>query len=142
MRRYLHMIRPFDVIIVVVLMALSFLPVVLFARAEAAQQAQSPAHSTRVLTAVVTHDGEEVYRIKLTGHQGTTRFRYNDGGDYNEIVTTGAQIQITEADCSDQVCVRRGKISKPGETIVCLPHKLLIEIHSSKGEQTGGMVTE
>ncbi|WP_125705164.1 NusG domain II-containing protein [Lacticaseibacillus daqingensis] len=139
MSRYLKMIRPFDVIIVVALMILSFLPYVLFARAEARANATA---ETRVLTAVVTHDGQEVYRIKLTGHHGTTTFRYNDGHDENMIVTTGSKIAITEANCGDQVCVRKGQIDKPGDTIVCLPHKLLIEIKSSKGDTTGGMVAE
>ncbi|WP_225048194.1 NusG domain II-containing protein [Lacticaseibacillus kribbianus] len=135
------MIKPFDVIIVVALMLLSFLPYVLFARHEASLSAQR-GDSARVLTAVVSHDGQEVYRIRLTGHTGTSKFRYTDGTHYNEIVTTGAKIAITEANCSDQVCVRKGAIAKPGETIVCLPHKLLIEIKSNTGEQTGGMVTQ
>ncbi|WP_262315685.1 NusG domain II-containing protein [Lacticaseibacillus parakribbianus] len=141
MRKYLHMIKPLDVIIVVALMLLSFLPYVLFARHEAASNAQRGGQP-RVLTAVVSHDGKEVYRIRLTGHTGTSKFRYSDGHDYNEIVTTGSRIAITDANCSDQVCVRKGQISQPGETIVCLPHKLLIEIKSSTGEQTGGMVTQ
>ncbi|MFD1429041.1 NusG domain II-containing protein [Lacticaseibacillus mingshuiensis] len=142
-RKYLHMIRPFDVIIVVALMLAAFIPYVVFAR----QQAQEKATRTEpaVYTAVVTHDGKEVYRLKLTGHKGTTRFRYNDGDEWNEIVATGSKIAIKEANCKDQVCVREGQISRPGQTIVCLPHKLLIEIKSttaSSGNNTGGMVTE
>lgn len=30
--------------------------------------------------------------------------------------------------CNDQVCVRSGAIDSPGETIVCLPHKVIVEI--------------
>ncbi|MCI1986526.1 MAG: NusG domain II-containing protein [Lactobacillus sp.] len=142
MHRYFKMIRPFDYIIVIGLLAASFIPYALFAHAEAVKNAATP---KTVYTAVVTHNGQEVYRIRLTGHHGTTKFRYQAGHDWNEIVTTGNQIQISEADCPDQVCVRKGKIAKPGQTIVCLPHKLLIEIKSSghsSGNNTGGMVTE
>lgn len=144
MKRYLKMIKPFDIIIVVLLLLASFIPYFIFAHQEATRQAAQPSAKT-VYTAVVTHDGKEVYRIKLTGHKGTTTFKYNDGHDWNTIVTTGNQIQIKDANCSDQVCVRKGKISKPGQTIVCLPHKLLIAIKSTghtSGNNTGGMVTE
>ncbi|MCX2454509.1 NusG domain II-containing protein [Lacticaseibacillus nasuensis] len=137
-KKYLNMIRPFDVIIVVGLLAASFIPLIIFSHQQQANQANT------VLTAVVTHDGQEVYRIRLTGHRGTTRYRYHHGNDWNEIVATGNQIAITAADCADQVCVRKGKISRAGDTIVCLPHKLLVAIHSSRGSSTntGGMVSE
>ncbi len=35
---------------------------------------------------------------------------------------------MKEADCPDKVCVGMRRISKSGETIVCLPHKLVIAI--------------
>ena len=35
---------------------------------------------------------------------------------------------MTEADCPDKICVNTGKISKIGETIVCLPHRVVVEI--------------
>ncbi|MFD1486199.1 NusG domain II-containing protein [Lacticaseibacillus baoqingensis] len=142
MHRYFKMIRPFDYIIVIALLAASFIPYAFFAHAQARTNATSP---RTVYTAVVTHDGQTVYHIRLTGHRGTTKFRYHDGHDWNEIVTTDDHIQIASADCPDQVCVRKGQIAKPGQTIVCLPHKLLIEIKSSgrsAGNNTGGMVTE
>lgn len=136
MKRYLKMIRPFDIVIVVGLLLASFIPYVVFAQHEAEQAKPTKT----VYTAVVTHNGKEVYRIKLTDHQGVTKFRYHDGDDYNEIVTTDHAIEIKEANCQDQVCVRKGKISKPGQTIVCLPHKLLVQIKSnghSNGNDTG-----
>jgi hypothetical protein len=35
---------------------------------------------------------------------------------------------IQNADCPDKICAEHKPISKTGETIVCLPHKLVIEI--------------
>lgn len=137
-----HMIRPFDVILVLGLLLASFIPYVIFAHHE--NQAQRQAKTAQVLTAVVSHDGKTVYKIRLSGHQGTTRFRYQHGNDWNEIETSGESIRVSAADCQDQVCVRKSKISKAGETIVCLPHKLLIEIRSDHGtsRNTGGVVSE
>ena len=35
---------------------------------------------------------------------------------------------MEEADCPDGYCIRQGKIHREGQTIVCLPHKLVIEV--------------
>lgn len=137
-----RMIRPFDVVLVLGLLLASFIPYAIFAYHE--NQANRQAKASQVLTAVVSHNGKTVYKIRLTGHQGTTRFRYRNGDDWNEIETKGERIRVSAADCQDQVCVRKGQISKAGETIVCLPHKLLIEIRSNGGNSrnTGGVVSE
>ena len=46
----------------------------------------------------------------------------------NTIVIENGQAYMADADCPDKICEKMGKISKPGETIVCLPHKLIVEI--------------
>ena len=38
------------------------------------------------------------------------------------------QAAVAEANCGDHTCVRTGKISREGEVIVCLPHRLTVEI--------------
>ena len=43
-------------------------------------------------------------------------------------------IHILDADCPDQLCVKQGKISRGGQSIICLPNKLVIEIEG--GENT------
>ncbi len=40
-------------------------------------------------------------------------------------------VYAPHAECPDLVCVRRGKISKPGQAIVCVPNRVSVEI---KGE--------
>lgn len=35
---------------------------------------------------------------------------------------------MTEADCPDQICVQTGSISKEHEMIVCMAHKVIVEI--------------
>lgn len=37
-------------------------------------------------------------------------------------------VYMKDADCPDKVCVKMHGISKTGETIVCLPHRLVLEI--------------
>ncbi|OJG81064.1 hypothetical protein RV10_GL004063 [Enterococcus pallens] len=89
-------------------------------------QKQTAANS---LEAVLRIDGEEIRRFNLVVDQKTFTYRYEDtDGDYNIIEITDQKIRVREASCRDQVCVRRGWIEKKGDTIVCLPHKLVIEI--------------
>ena len=41
---------------------------------------------------------------------------------------------MRKADCPDQICKNHKPIRKSGETIVCLPHKAVIEISSEEDE--------
>ena len=46
----------------------------------------------------------------------------------NKIIINDSTVWMEDADCPDKVCVKAGKIKKPGQTIVCLPHRTVIEI--------------
>ena len=54
-----------------------------------------------------------------------------DGGR-NVLVIKDGEADMTEADCPDGLCVKRHSISKNGETIVCLPHKVVVEVISAE----------
>ena len=51
-----------------------------------------------------------------------------EGTSYNLISVTDGMILVEEADCKDQICVRHKAISSRGESIICLPHRLVVEI--------------
>jgi len=38
------------------------------------------------------------------------------------------EVSVTESDCNNQICVNTKAISKTGESIVCLPQKIVISI--------------
>lgn len=46
----------------------------------------------------------------------------------NTVVIKDGVVFVKEASCKNQVCVNSGKISKKGESIVCLPNKVIVEI--------------
>ena len=73
---------------------------------------------------MVTVDGAEVGRYRLT--EDRTVVIGED--DYNILEISGGGAAVTEANCGDHTCVRMGRISRAGETIVCLPHRLVVEI--------------
>ena len=48
--------------------------------------------------------------------------------DGNTVVIKDGESFMSDAECKNQVCVNSGKISKKGESIVCLPNKVTVEI--------------
>lgn len=53
----------------------------------------------------------------------------------NVLFITNGKAFIAGADCPDKICVKHRGISKVGETITCLPHKLVIKISADKSEE-------
>ena len=51
-----------------------------------------------------------------------------DGDFYNRIRIEDRKAYMEEANCPDGYCERQGKISGGAQTIVCLPHKLVVEV--------------
>lgn len=87
--------------------------------------------------AVVTVDGEVMAELAL---QDADRVRIPSEKGYNVIEVKDGQAFVAEADCRDQICVDHKHIEKTGETIVCLPHKLVVEIKDAGEEAPGDVV--
>lgn len=58
-------------------------------------------------------------------------FRIEYGGHYNIVKIKDGRAYVSEADCNDQICVHMAPISDVGETIVCLPNRLFMEVYST-----------
>ena len=59
---------------------------------------------------------------------------------YNLVMIEDGTVRITDADCPDQLCMKQRSISKNGESIICLPHKLIIQITGSGEKQMDAVV--
>ena len=46
----------------------------------------------------------------------------------NTVLIEGGEVHVTDADCPDKICEDYKPISKVGEAIICLPHKLVVEV--------------
>ena len=75
---------------------------------------------------VVTVDGKEVYSHLL--NEDTTETISGVDGGYNTITIKDGQVAVTEADCPDGLCMNTGFISTSDQSIICLPHKLVVSI--------------
>ena len=73
-------------------------------------------------------DGELYKKIDLDGVVMPYDFTVESKYGYNIIHVEHGGISVTEADCRDHICINRGVISDDAVPIVCLPHRLVIEI--------------
>ena len=83
------------------------------------------------ITAVVKVDGNIVYMLPLDKNASVTVEGYQGGS--NTVVIENGTVYMKDADCPDKLCEKTGKISKNGETIVCLPHRVVVEIQGGEG---------
>ena len=79
----------------------------------------------------VVEDGEVIAEFSLD--EDITYEIVTDSGT-NTLVIEGGAASVTDADCADKICVNHAAISKDGESIICLPHKIMVRI--SGGEET------
>ena len=84
-------------------------------------------------TVRVQIDGETVMELPL---DQDARLVLGEGEGTNTLTVSGGTAQIVQADCPDQVCVRQGAVRYAGESIVCLPHRLIVTI---EGGAAGGI---
>ncbi len=72
-------------------------------------------------TVVIKSENEILYEVSLSKN----RVIELDG---NTVEIKNGCVDVTKADCKNQICVKHKKISKKGESIVCLPNRVIVEI--------------
>lgn len=73
-------------------------------------------------------DGEEVEQIEWSKENINKEFRFEGIKGYNIIQVGKSDVKMIEANCPDQICVHNAPIKEVGEMIVCLPHRVIVEI--------------
>ena len=128
MNKYIKMIRPFDIILIIFFLISSFVPVGVFA------WQQSQISQDAYLIAIVTINGNEVDRFILNEQaQHLITYTADDGlvgRQFNIVEVDGTRIRVQKDNSPDQIGVNMGWISSPGQTIVVLPHRFLIQIEA------------
>ncbi len=122
------MIKKWDIVLLIALLLLSLLPEGVFILSGSDRMLEGT-------KAVVQVNGSVYKEIPLSEHHGTDTFTIQTADGYNTVVVKDQKIGIIEADCPDKICIQEGFIRNPGETTVCLPHKVMIEICSTATEE-------
>lgn len=58
-----------------------------------------------------------------------------DGQAYNTITISDGVVYVSDANCPDKLCMNKGQISSIGQSIVCLPHKLVVTVEGDKDSE-------
>ena len=82
--------------------------------------------------AVVYIDGEEYGKYDLAVPK---EILIDNAHGHNKIVIENGCVRMEEADCPDLICVHHKSISYDKENIICLPHRLIVEVQG--GEESG-----
>lgn len=82
----------------------------------------------------ISVNGEEFENFKLE-KDIKKQIKINKGLKENEITIEGGEIYMSHSNCSDKVCIRQGKIDRLGESVVCLPNRVFVEIKGDKEEE-------
>ena len=80
--------------------------------------------------AVIYQNGSEYARISLSTEQEIQI------GQTNALVVEQGKVRMKEADCPDQICVKHRPVSRTGESIVCLPNRIVVEIQGGPEKNT------
>lgn len=83
-------------------------------------------------TVEVYVDGKLTYSYALDKNR---TFEVDCDNGKNVVEIKDGKVSVIDADCNNRACVKSNAISKNGEQIVCLPHKLIVVIKGgSEGE--------
>ena len=94
---------------------------------------------------LLTSKGGELVQVRVSGKVVAT-YSMEQDGEYtiegknegqNIVVIKNKKVYMKKADCPDKVCVNQGKISKVGQSIICLPHQVVVEILEKKDISSG-----
>jgi hypothetical protein len=119
------MTRADKLLIAVILCATVLVTAAMFSRS-----AVSP-HTRLAARAVISAQGKVVRVVDLAAGRDVTTFTVIGRGGPALVEVAGNRIRLAEAPCPRQICVARGWIDKPGESIVCIPGEILIHVEGT-----------
>ena len=86
----------------------------------------------------ISWDGALLEEFDLDQVDEPYTYTFKHENETNTITVERGRVCISEANCPDQICVNQGWISDGTVPIVCLPHRLMIEIVGAGGNLDAG----
>lgn len=85
-------------------------------------------------TVTVEVDGQLIGTYELSVDRTVEIRTGGDQAEINVLVISGGEAFVESATCPDGICSSHRPISREGESIVCLPHRVVITVRRSGGE--------
>ncbi|WP_025728846.1 NusG domain II-containing protein [Atopobacter phocae] len=134
-QRMRQLLRPFDYVVIGLIIALSFVPHVIFAY----QHAQMPEGTERI--AIVKIRGEIVDRFSLEEDLHIEKTYHPSKSQWNTIQIDGNRARVKEDNSPHQIAVKTGWIDRPGQVALCLPHDLILIIEGQAEAEADELIT-
>jgi len=83
------------------------------------------------LQAVISVDGAEVERIDLTKLAQPVEKVVQANGYTLRLTLDASGVTMAESDCPTQDCVHTGTVARSGQSIVCLPARVIIQLEGT-----------
>lgn len=128
-KRVMKVFKPFDFVVIIVLIIGSFLPCLFFFL----QEAQAVDNEGDRI-AIVRINGEVVDEFNLDEVDDFEKTYYPADDQYNIVQVEDGRIRVKQDNSPDQIAVKTSWIWKNGQTSICLPHRLVIEITQENAE--------
>lgn len=77
----------------------------------------------------VSVNGKEIKKIRFLSEKKVYPIRTSFGLNILEVCKDS--VRVIEASCPDKIDVKFGKINKVGQSIICMPNRLVIQIKST-----------
>lgn len=81
---------------------------------------------------VIIHANNKIYGEYSLNED--REIKVKEGDHINKITIKNGNVQMSFSNCKNQDCVKQGSINDSSKSIVCLPHKVVVEIESKESE--------
>ena len=87
------------------------------------------------LVAEIYVDGEITHSVELS--EVTDSYTINE--NYCQLLVEKDGVSFAFSNCGDQICVKRGKLKNQGDTMACVPEKVVVILKSDSKEKIDGV---
>ncbi len=115
--------KKYDMIIILFMLLISFLSYIIYQSHSSinSPKAEIYYYSELVETVALDQGVDRIFSVK--GKENVVFHLFEDGS-----------ICFEKSNCPDKLCIKTGKISKPGQFAACLPNRLLLKIISTNDD--------
>ncbi|WP_195937788.1 NusG domain II-containing protein [Romboutsia sp. 1001713B170131_170501_G6] len=121
-------LKKLDIIIIVSLLILSFVPSIIFSK--------SLSKNYNSTYASIKVNNKFYDNVPLSSFKGENTLTIKSKHGTNDVLVKDNKIKIIKANCKDKLCIKQGEISNVGESIICLPNELIIEIKGAEKDSS------
>ena len=111
-------IRPFDIVFSIVMLALVFALPYWYLHRDTGGQKEVKVYKENKLVAEGPLDADRIISVGKM-----------------DIEVKGGKVRVLRSDCPKRLCVAFGLISSPGESIICVANKVIVEVSGKTGDE-------